>query len=83
MFLRVFVKEFLLNLRLPRASLVAQKRIHLPMQETQEARVHSLHREDPLEEEVAAHSTLLAWRIPWMGESGGLQSTGSQRVRCN
>ena len=41
----------------------------------------SLDREDPLEEEMATHSSLLAWRIPWMEEPGGLQSTGSQRVR--
>ena len=43
----------------------------------------SLDREDPLEEEMATHSSLLAWRIPWMEEPGGLQSTGSQRVRYN
>ena len=36
--------------------------------------------EDPLEKEVAAHSSILAWRIPWMEEPGGLQSKGSQRV---
>ena len=35
---------------------------------------------DPLEWELATHSSILAWRIPWMEESGGLQSTGSQRV---
>ena len=43
----------------------------------------SLDREDPLEEEMATHSSLLAWKIPWMAEPGGLQSTGSQRVRYN
>ena len=37
--------------------------------------------EDPLEKEMATHSSILAWRIPWMEEPGGLQSTGSQRVR--
>ena len=37
--------------------------------------------EDPLEEEMATHSSILAWRIPWTEEPGGLQSTGSQRVR--
>ena len=37
--------------------------------------------EDPLEEEMATHSSTLAWRIPWMEEPGGLQSMGSQRVR--
>ena len=39
--------------------------------------------EDPLEEETATHSSMLAWRIPWMEEPGGLQSTGSQRVGSN
>ena len=39
--------------------------------------------EDPLEEGVAAHSRILAWRIPWTEEPGGLQSRGSQRVRHN
>ena len=37
--------------------------------------------EDPLEKEMATHSSILAWRIPWMEEPGGLQSMGSQRVR--
>ena len=46
----------------------------------QETRVRSLVWEDPLEKEMATHSNTLAWRIPWMEESGGLQSTGSQRV---
>ena len=40
--------------------------------------VRSLGREDPLEKEMATHSTILAWRIPWTQEPGGLQSTGSQ-----
>ena len=35
----------------------------------------------PMEKEMATHSSILAWRIPWMEEPGGLQSTGSQRVR--
>ena len=48
-----------------------------------EAWVRSLGREDPLEKEMATHSSILAWRIPWMEEPGGLQSTGSQRVRHN
>ena len=38
---------------------------------------------DPLEKEMATHSSILAWRIPWTEESGRLQSTGSQRVRHN
>ena len=46
----------------------------------QETRVRSLGRDDPLEEEMATHSSILAWRIPWMEEHGGLQSMGSQRV---
>ena len=45
-----------------------------------EAWVRSLGREDPQEEEMAPHSSLLAWRIPWTQEPGGVQSTGSQRV---
>ena len=47
----------------------------------QETRVQSLGREDPLEEEMATHSSILAWRIPWSEEPGGLPSTGSQRVQ--
>ena len=42
--------------------------------------VWSLGREDPLEEEMAAHSSVLAWRIPWTGEPGGLQPMELQRV---
>ena len=60
------------------ASLVTQSVKSLPaMQETQ---VPSLGRKDPLEKEVATQSCILAWRIPWTEESGGLQSMGSQRV---
>ena len=59
-------------------SLLAQMVKRLPtMRETW---VQSLVREDPLEKEMAAHSSTLAWRIPWMEEPGGLQSMGSQRV---
>ena len=50
------------------------------MQETQEMRVRSLGQEDPLEEGMATHSSILAWRIPWTEVLGGLQSIGSQRV---
>ena len=46
----------------------------------QETRVPSLDREDPLEEDVATHSSILAGKIPWTEEPGGLQSMGSQRV---
>ena len=42
--------------------------------------VQSLRQKDPLEEEMATHSSTLAWRIPWTEEPGGLQSMGSQRV---
>ena len=49
-------------------------------QEMQEMRVQSLDREDPLEKEMATHSSMLAWEIPWTEEPGGLQPTGSQRV---
>ena len=47
----------------------------------QETRVQPLGREDTLEEGMATHSNFLAWRIPWTEKPGGLQSTGSQRVR--
>ena len=67
------------RLLLGRASLVAQRLKHpSAMWETQ---VQSLGWEDPLEKEMASHSCILAWRIPWMEEPGRLQSTGSQRVR--
>ena len=58
------------------ASLIAQSVKKLPaMQETW---VRSLGQEDPLEEEMATHSIILAWRIPWTEEPGRLQSMGSQ-----
>ena len=61
------------------SSLVAHTAKHLPtMRETQ---VRSLGREDPVEKEVATHSSILAWRIPWTEEPGKLQSLGSQIVR--
>ena len=61
------------------ASLVAQLVKNLPaMQETQ---VQSLGQEDPLEKGMVTHSSILAWRIPWMEEPGRLQSMRSQRVR--
>ena len=49
----------------------------------QETRVQSLGQEDPLEEKVATHSNILAWRIPWTERSNGLQSMGSQWVGHN
>ena len=45
-----------------------------------ETRVQSLVREDPLEKEMATHSSILAWKIPWLEDSGKLQSIGSDRV---
>ena len=54
--------------------------IHLPVQETKETGVQSLGREDPLGKEMAVHSSILAWEIPWTEEPGRLQSMGSQRV---
>ena len=51
------------------------------MQETQEMWVQSLGHEDPLEEEMATHSSTLAWKFPWTEEAGGLQSMELQRVR--
>ena len=58
-------------------SLVAQRVKHLPaMLETW---VRSLRREDVLEKEIATHSSILAWRIPWTEELGVLRSTGSQK----
>ena len=53
------------------------KRIHLPMQETQ---LDPWVRKIPLEKEMAPHSSILAWEIPWTEEPGGLQSMGSQRA---
>ena len=52
----------------------------LSMQETW---VQCLRQEDPLEKEMATHSSMLAWEIPWTEEPGGLQSMGSQRVGHN
>ena len=60
------------------ASLVAQSVKNLPA--VQETRVRSLSWEDPLEKEMATHSNILAWKISWTEEPGGLQSMVSQRV---
>ena len=59
-------------------SLVAQMEKHLP--KVWETWVQSLGQEDPLEKDMAAHSSTLAWKIPWTEEPGRLQSMGSQRV---
>ena len=58
--------------------LVAQRLKRLPA--VQETWVRFLSQEDPLEKEMATHSSILAWRIPWMEGPGRLQSMGSQRV---
>ena len=58
---------------------IAQSVKNLPA--VQETRVQSLGWEDPLEKEMATHSSILAWKISWTEEAGGLQSMGSQRVR--
>ena len=50
------------------------------MQETQETQVQSPGREDPLEEEMATHSSILAWEIPWTEEPSGIQSMGLQEL---
>ena len=76
--LKVCSHQIQSTLKINWASLVAQRLKHLPgIRETQ---VRSLGREDPLEKEMATHSSTLAWRIPWREEPGRLQSMGSQRV---
>ena len=63
---------------MPKSSLVAQLVKNLPtMQDTQ---VRFPGRDDPLEKEIATHSSILAWRIPWTEEPGGLQSMGLQEL---
>ena len=65
-------------------SLMAQQVKNLPaMQDTQEMWIQSLGREYPLEGGMGTHSSIPAWKISWMEEPGGLQSMGSQRVRCD
>ena len=75
------LKEFLSfrdTYEIYKASLVAQRyRIHPPMQEMQ---VQSLGQADPLEKEMATHSSIYAWEIPWTEEAGKLQSIGLQRI---
>jgi len=51
------------------------------MQETQEMWLQSLDQKNPFEKEIATHSSILAWRIPWAEEPDGLQSIGSQSLR--
>ena len=65
-------------------SQVAQWVKNLPaMQETEEMGVRSLGQEDPLEESLATHSNILAWRIPWTKKPGSVQSMGSRKVGHN
>ena len=59
--------------------MVKKKKKNLPAE--QETWVSSLGQEDPLEKELAAYSSILAWKIPWTKEPGGLRSMGSQRIR--
>ena len=63
--------------RLPDGSAV--KNLH-PVKETQEKRFQSLGQKDPLDKEMATHSSIDAWRIPWTEKPGELQSMGPQRV---
>ena len=68
-----------MNLGFPGGSMVKKKKkISLPMQDT---RVPSLGQEDPLEKEMATHSSILAWGIPWTEEAGRLQFMESQKRR--
>ena len=60
-------------------NMVAQEVTHLPT--VQETWIQSLGQEDLLEKEMAPHSSILAWKIPWMEEPCRIQSMGSQRVR--
>ena len=69
------------QLVMAQASLVAQTVKHLPA--VWETWVRSLGWEDPLEKEMATHSSTLAWKILWTEEPGRLQSMGSQRVRLH
>ena len=82
-----FIKAFCYNIKKKKKNqslpswriLVAQ--IAKNSSAVQETQVQSLGREDPLEKEMATLSNIIAWKIPWTEEPGGLQSTGSQRVR--
>ena len=77
--LKGFLIQLLIEYRLKRrASLVAQSVKNLPA--VQETRVQFLGQGDPLEKEMATHSSILAWKIPRTEKPGGLQSMGSQRV---
>ena len=77
----LYLYWFYLYCTIIRASLVAQVVKNLPAM--QETRVQSLGQEDPLEEEMASHSSILTWRILWTEEPGRLWSIGSHRVGHN
>ena len=77
----LYLYWFYLYCTIIRASLVAQVVKNLPAM--QETRVRSLGQEDPLEEEMASHSSILTWRILWTEEPGRLWSIGSHRVGHN
>ena len=70
---------FCVDKSLKLASLVVQTVKNLPVM--QKNQVQSLGQEDPLEKGMVTHSSLLAWRIPWTEEPGGLQSMGLQRIQ--
>ena len=68
---KFFFLEYIQEVWISQVALVIKN--NLPdMQEPQEMQVHSLGREDPVEEEMATHSSILAWEIPWTEEPGGL-----------
>ena len=75
MFLLLDMLLFKMSLAIMRASVVTQRVKSLPA--TRETWIQSLGRENPMEKEIATHSSIFAWRIPWTEESGGLQSMGS------
>ena len=75
---RVLCRALIVSVIFIWASLIAQMVKNLPAM--QEPRVQSPGQEDPLEKEMATHSSILAWRMPWTEEPGGLQSMGLQRV---
>ena len=74
----IVINNWILTFSFNYAFLVAQMVKNLPA--VQETQVQFLSQEDPLEKGMATQSSILAWRIPWTEEPGGLQSTGSQRV---
>ena len=78
-YMYILLDDFSRDIRAFRASLVAQVVKNMP--EMQETQVQPLARENPVEKGMAAHSSILAWRIPWMEEPDGMQSMALQRVR--